>query len=446
MYFCSLSAALGGLLLGFDSAVISGTIPFITDYFHLSDAMLGLAVSSALAGCVIGSISIGKPGDIFGRRLMLKILAILFLSSAIGSALSTSLSVFVFFRFIGGLAIGGASVLAPMYISEISPANIRGRLVATNQLTIVSGILLAFISNYLLINTGENNWRWMFMAGAVPAVLFFITLFFISQSPRWLVMVGKQEKAKEVITSLYPGEKIDDQIDEIIQSINKDIFRTNFFILFKKPYRKVVLIGLTVGMMGALCGVNTLMYYAPVIFQTAGFSGDSALFQTVCIGAVNLIFTLIGMLLIDKVGRKLLLMSGAIGMSVFLFLIFLTLRFGLFGNHALLFCALGYQAFFASSMGVVIWVLLSEMFPNNIRARATSISSFTNWIFNAAISFLFPVIIGLFSETTGGEKSGAGYVFAFYSLVTFISFFFYGKYLVETKGKSLEELEKIVLQ
>jgi len=446
MYFSSFSAALGGLLLGFDTAVISGTIPFITKYFQLSDAMLGWAVSSALVGCIIGAISIGKPGDIFGRRYMLKILALLFLISAIGSALSTSLTAFVIFRFIGGLAIGGASVLSPMYISEIAPAKIRGRLVSISQLTIVSGVLLSFFSNYLLIGTGENNWRWMLFAGAVPAAAFFTLLFFVSQSPRWLVMVGKAEKAKEVISHLNPGENIDDEMEEINQSINKEIVRMSFFVLFRKPYLKVVLIGLTVGMFGALCGVNTLMYYAPVIFQSLGFSSDSALFQTICIGAINLIFTIIGMSLIDKVGRKFLLMAGALGMSGFLFLIFLTLKFGLFGNYALLICVLGYQAVFASSMGVVIWVLLSELFPNNIRARASSIGSFTNWVFNALISFLFPVVIGLFGESQGGPQTGVGYVFAFYSLVTFISFFFYGKCLVETKGKSLEELEKLLLK
>lgn len=446
MYVSSFTAALGGFVFGYDTAVISGTIPFITKYFQLSDTMLGWAVSSALIGCIVGSVTVGKPGDIFGRRFILKILALLFLFSSIGTALSTSLTVFVIFRFICGLAIGGASVLSPLYISEITPAKIRGSLGSINQLAIVSGILCAFFSNYLLVDTGENNWRWMFFASAVPAALFFILLFFISQSPRWLVMVSKPEKAREVISRLNPGENIDTEMDEINQSVNTEIVRMNFFILFKKPYLRVVLIGIIVGMMGALCGVNTLMYYAPVIFQSIGFSGDSALFQTVCIGVINLIFTIIGMSLIDKVGRKFLLMSGAIGMSVFLFLIFLTLRFGLFGNYALLVCALGFQAAFSSSMGVVIWVLLSEMFPNNIRARALSLGAFTNWVFNALISFLFPVIIGLFGETSGGQQIGVGYVFAFYSVVTLVSFFFYRKYLVETKGKSLEELEKLVLK
>jgi len=236
MYLCSITAALGGLLFGFDTAVISGTIPFITEYFHLSDAMLGWAVSSAMVGCIIGSMTVGRPGDKYGRKLMLKILAILFIISSVGSALSTSVSMLVGYRFIGGLAIGGASVLAPLYISEISPAKIRGRLVGINQLAIVSGILCAFFSNYLLINTGESNWRWMFMAGAIPAAAFFILLFFISPSPRWLFIAGKPEQAREVITRLNPGENVDTMLDEIEKSIKKEIVQMNISALFRKPF------------------------------------------------------------------------------------------------------------------------------------------------------------------------------------------------------------------
>jgi len=286
----------------------------------------------------------------------------------------------------------------------------------------------------------------MFFAGAVPALAFFILLFFISQSPRWLVMVGKHDKAREVISRLNPGENIDAEMEEINQSINREIVHTKFFVLFRKPYLKVVLIGIIVGMLGALSGINTLMYYAPTIFKSVGFSDDSALFQTICMGATNLTFTIIGMSLIDRIGRKFLLMLGAIGMSVFLILISLSLKFEWFGSYALLAFIMGYQAVFASTMGVVIWVLLSEMFPNNIRARASSIGSFTNWIFNAALSFLFPVVIGFFGASAEGNKTGLGFVFAFYSIVTLISFFFYRKYLVETKGKSLEQLEMLVLK
>ncbi len=446
MIASSLTAALGGLLFGFDTAVISGTIPFITKYFQLSDAMLGWAVSSALIGCIFGSVSIGKPGDIFGRKLMLKVLALFFIISSIGTAFSQTLTQFVIFRFIGGLAIGGASVLSPLYISEISPAKIRGRLVSIGQLAIVSGILISFFSNYFLINTGENNWRWMFLAGGVPALAFFTLLFFISSSPRWLVMVGETERANLVIKKLNPDENCDYILEEIVQSIQLESVKTESSVLFQKPYLKVVFIGIIVGAMGALTGINTLMYYAPTIFQSVGFSSDSALLQTVIMGASNLIFTMIGMTMIDKFGRKFLLMLGALGMSLFLLLIALNVVFGLLGPFALLACIIGYQAMFASTMGVVMWVLLAEMFPNNIRARASSIGSFTNWVFNAAISFLFPVIIGFFGTSTEGNKIGLGVVFSFYAIITLLSFFFYKKYLIETKGKTLEQIERLVLK
>lgn len=446
MYLCSFTAALGGLLFGFDTAVISGTIPFITEFFHLSDAMLGWAVSSAMVGCIIGSMTVGRPGDKFGRKLMLKILALLFIISSAGSAMASSLTMLVIYRFIGGLAIGGSSVLAPLYISEISPAKIRGRLVGINQLAIVTGILLAFFSNYLLIDTGENNWRWMFLAGAVPAAAFFVLLFLISSSPRWLVIAGRADQAKEVITRLNPGENADEILSEIKDSIKQEIVQMNISALFRKPYRHIVTIGILIMMFAALTGVNTLMYYAPTIFQAAGFSSDAALFQTIFLGTTNLVFTIIGMSLIDRIGRKALLMAGAIGMTLTLILIFITLTFSVFNDSFLLAWILGYQAFFAGTMGVVVWVLVSEMFPNNIRARALSVGSFTNWVFNALISYLFPVISGYLGKLMGDKQSGVGFVFAIYALATLVSYFFYKKYLVETKEKSLEELEKIVLK
>jgi sugar porter (SP) family MFS transporter len=430
----SFSAALGGLLFGFDTAVISGTIPFIKEYFTLSDAMLGWAVSSALIGCVAGSLSVGKPGDLFGRRLMLKIMALLFILSAVGTGLATSLTVFVLFRFIGGLAIGGASVLSPMYISEISPAHLRGRLVAISQLAIVSGILLAFFSNFLLVNTGDNNWRWMFIAGAAPALLFFVLLFFVSQSPRWLVLMGRSDDARKVITRLNPGRDIEPELNDIIQSTQKNPNGIRVK-LFRKPYTRIVIIGMVLGMFSQFTGINVIMYYAPSIFKDVGFSSDSAMLQTVIIGATNLIFTLIGMSLIDKLGRKALLMTGAIGMALFLGLIAAGMTWHFLGGFVLLACVVGFTASFASTMGVVVWVYLSEMFPNAIRSRGTSISSFAVWVVNCATAFLFPIVMG---------KLGTAPVFAFYCVCTLVSFFFFWKYLVETKGRSLEELEAIV--
>jgi sugar porter (SP) family MFS transporter len=322
-----------------------------------------------------------------------------------------------------------------MYISEISPAKWRGRLVALSQLAIVSGILLAFFSNYLLVNTGENNWRWMFLAGGAPALLFFLLLFFVSQSPRWLVLMGRTDDARRVITRLNPGQDIEPELAEIIESVNHAGSGTRVR-LFRKPYTRIVAIGMVLGMFSQFTGINVIMYYAPSIFQAAGFSSDSALMQTVVIGATNLLFTLLGMALIDKLGRKFLLMAGAVGMTIFLGLIAAGMSFHFLGGFVLLACVVGFTASFACTMGVVIWVFLSEMFPNSIRSRGTSISSFSVWVINCATAFLFPIVMG---------KFGTAPVFAFYCLATLISFFFYWRYLVETKGKSLEELEKFLM-
>jgi len=436
LYLYTLVAALGGLLFGFDTAVISGTIPFIRKFFNLTDAMLGWAASSALLGCVLGAISVGKPGDIFGRRTMLRAMALLFFVSAVGTGLASSLTVFVIFRFIGGIAVGGASVLSPMYISEIAPAKIRGRLVATAQLAIVIGILTAFFSNYLLVGTGENNWRFMFWAEGIPAMTFFILLFFVSRSPRWLVKMDRVDEARSVIQTVNPEADINSVINEIVQSIDKEVF-AHSIVLFKKPYLRLVLIGIAVGMFNQFTGINVIMYYAPSIFKSAGFTDNSALMQTVMIGAINLIFTVIAMSVIDKLGRKFLLLVGACGMSVFLGLFAAAYLNEAFSSYLLLIFLLGFVAFFASSQGVVIWVILSEMFPNNIRARASAIGSFSHWFFNALTTFLFPIV---------AVKFGIGNVFVFYTFATIVSFFFFFKFLVETKGRSLEELEKVVLK
>jgi sugar porter (SP) family MFS transporter len=435
LYLTSFTAALGGLLFGFDTAVISGTTNAITKYFVLDDTMLGWAVSSALIGCLVGSITAGKPGDIFGRKAMLKVMALLFLLSALGTGLASSLSMFVAFRFIGGVAIGSASVLSPMYISEIAPPKMRGRLVALSQLAIVSGILVAFFSNYLLMNTGEYSWRYMFLAGAVPAVLFFFCLFFVDQSPRWLVMVGRTEEARDTIKKLNPDADADFTISEIEESLGTEKLSKSVR-LFKKPYSRLVMIGIAVGMFNQFTGINTILYYAPKIFQSAGFSDNAAFLQTVLVGITNLVFTLIAMALIDKLGRKFLLMAGSVGMSIFLGLFYFAYTSSASGGFWLLFCVMGFIAFFAASQGAVIWVILSEMFPNIIRARGSSIGSFSHWVFNAIISFLFPVVAGRF---------GIGPVFAFYAVATVVSFFFFWKYLVETKGKSLEEIGKAAM-
>jgi sugar porter (SP) family MFS transporter len=434
LYLYTFVAALGGLLFGFDTAVINGAIPFFTEHFNLTDAMKGWAVSSALIGCVVGALAVGRPGDYFGRRLVLRVLALLFLISAIGTGLSWSFGSFVAFRVIGGLAIGGASVLSPLYIAEIAPAAYRGRLTVTFQLAIVIGILVAFFSDYLLLNTGINNWRWMFISGALPALVFFILLFRVSQSPRWLVMKGYIHQARQVLEEVNPGTDTEQLLKEIRDSVNTEVLGKSVY-LFKKPYLKLVMIGIAVGMFNQFTGINIVMYYTTDIFRAANFSTDSAILQTVIIGFTNLVFTLIAMRLIDKIGRKKMLLIGSVGMTVFLTLFALTFITGALGSLMPVILLVGFVGFFSSSQGAVIWVLLSEMFPNNIRARGASIGSFSHWFFNAVMAFLFPFVAGLFPDSTG-----IGYIFLFYAAATFYSFFFFRKFLVETKGRTLEEM------
>ena len=440
LYLYVFVAALGGLLFGFDTAVINGALPFFTNYFELTKAMQGWAVSSALVGCVIGALAIGKPGDAFGRRFMLRILAVLFLISAIGTGMATNFSIFIVFRVIGGIGVGAASVLSPMYISEIAPPAYRGRLTVTFQLAIVIGLLVAFFSDYLLLNTGPNNWRYMFLAECIPAITFLTLLFFVSKSPRWLVKNGEYESAKQVISIVNPEEDADKVVKEIVESVDNEVISKSIY-LFKKPYLPLVIIGIAVGFFNQFTGINIIMYYATDIFRAAGYSTENSIGQTVMIGLVNLIFTLIAMRVIDQFGRKRLLLVGSLGMTVFLALFSWIYLSGNSESYLTLVMLLGFIAFFASSQGAVIWVLLAEMFPNNVRSRGTAMGSFSHWFFNAITTFLFPVVVGLFSD-----GKGIGYIFGFYAFVTFLSYFYFKKYLVETKGKSLEELEKMVLK
>lgn len=449
-------AALGGLLFGYDTAVISGTTEYLEQHFRLNAIMLGWGVASALVGCIIGAISVGKPSDTFGRKSMLILMSILLFVSAVGTGLAGTFTIFVLARFIGGIGVGGASVLSPMYISEIAPARIRGRLVATAQLAIVIGIVSAFFMNFLLDKTGEHNWRYMFLAEAVPAAAFFFLLLGISESPRWLVKMGRLKSAYEVIQSVTHEDHVDQTLEEIRASMDNEIF-AHSSALFRHPYLRLVLIGIAVGMFNQFTGINAIMYYAPRIFKEVGFGQNTALVQAVMVGSVNLIFTIIAMNLIDKIGRKTLLLIGTSSMSVFLGLFafesfykagffhkHLSMLFtsesytdGFFGGYSLLVFILCFAAFFASSQGIVVWVILAEMFPNNIRARASSIGSFSLWVFCTLTSLVFPISM---------EKFGVGAVFSFYAVATLISFFFFKCFLVETKGKSLEELEKLMLK
>lgn len=439
LYLYTIVAALGGFLFGFDTAVINGALPFFRDHFELDKVMEGWAMSSAIFGCIAGAIGVGRLGDKFGRRYMLKVTAFLFLVSAIGTGLAGNITQFIIFRIVGGLAVGGASVLSPMYISEVAPPKYRGRFTILFQLSLVVGILVAFATDLALINTGTNNWRWMFLSEAFPAILFFTLLFFVGRSPRWLVKKGLYDEAKTVITQTNKTSDSELLMDEIKNTIDSDVVE-HIKYLFKKPFLRLVIIGILIGMFNQFTGIAIVMIYSSDIFRAAGFGTESAILQTVIVGFTNLTFTILAMAFIDRIGRKFMLLLGSVGMTIFLAIFAYIFFFDIGGFMPLVFM-ISFVACFAFSQGAVVWVLFSEMFPNNIRSRGVAIGSFSHWVFYALLLFFFPVIKKSFTD-----NSGIGYIFAIFAVFTFISFFFFKKYIVETKGKSLEELEKDTLK
>ncbi len=431
---CTLVAALGGFLFGFDTAVISGTTAALKQVYSLDNFWLGFTVAIALLGTVIGSLAVGKPGDLIGRKRVLVILAIFYAVSAAGSALAWDWYSFLFFRFLGGLAVGGSSVMAPMYIAEISPARMRGRLVAVSQFNIVSGILVSFFSNFLISGLIEtDSWRWMLGVETIPAMLFFVLLFFIPFSPRWLVKQGRIKEAGAILTRI--GEaNVQQELDEIIGSLKAESAGKKVN-LFTKKYQKPILFAVLIACFNQLSGINAIMYYAPEIFKMTGLAADAALLQTVAIGVTNMLFTILAMTVIDKFGRKTLLLVGSVGMVVFMGLTALAFYTQNFGGYAVMFYLVGFIAFFAFSQGAVIWVFLAEIFPNKVRAKGQALGSFTHWIGAAAISWLFPVAANV-------PWIGGGNAFMFFSVMMILHFIFVWKWLPETKGKSLEQIQK----
>jgi MFS transporter, SP family, arabinose:H+ symporter len=423
-------AALGGLLFGFDTAVIAGAIDALQGLYHLTPFWKGFTVSAALVGTVLGSILAGIPGDRLGRRASLRWMAILYVVSAVGCAFAWNWSALVFFRFIGGLGIGGSSVLGPMYIAEIAPAKWRGRLVGIFQFNVVFGILLAYFSNYLIgtIGFGDAEWRWKLGVSAIPAALFLLMLLGIPESPRWLVKKGRTNEAGDVLR-LTGEENADQELKEIVESIGAENVTSD--ALFAAKYRVPIFLAVTIGMFNQLSGINAILYYLNSIFAYAGFSKVSGDLQSVAVGATNLLFTMIAMSVIDKLGRKTLLLIGSIGTCLCLAGvagIFLTNR-----HHELLvWMLIGFIAFFAFSQGAVIWVYLSEVFPNRVRAKGQSLGSFSHWIMNALISWTFPLM----------AASSGGYPFAFFSAMMVVQFFVVLFFYPETKGISLEEMQK----
>jgi MFS transporter, SP family, xylose:H+ symportor len=429
--FATVVAAMGGLLFGFDTAVISGTTESLQTVFELDNFSLGFTVAIALIGTIFGALGVGKPTDILGRKRMLMIIGICYFISAVGSALATDWIAFLLLRFIGGLAVGAASVVAPMYIAEISPPHLRGRLVAINQLNVVGGILLAFLSNFLIGYHLESfiAWRWMFGVEAFPALAFFILLFYIPESPRWLVKSGRIEEARKVLTQLGDSN-VDQEIADIVDSLKVDADE-RAGKLFQHKFMFPIFCAWSIAMFNQLSGINALMYYAPRIFQSAGFSAEASLLQAVLIGGTNFIFTVIALFLIDKLGRRPLLFIGSIGTAASLFLVAFQFMADEISGSLVLYGLLGFIAAFAISQGAVIWVFISEVFPNKVRAKGQAFGSFTHWFMAAAVSWLFPV----FADGNGGS------VFIFFGLMMLLQFFFVWKIMPETKGIPLEQMK-----
>ncbi|HEY7530017.1 MAG TPA: sugar porter family MFS transporter [Gemmatimonadota bacterium] len=431
-------AALGGLLFGFDTAVVSGTTAALRVVFDLSGAGLGFTVASALIGTILGALASARPADRHGRRATLLGIAVLYLVSAVGSALAWDWVSLLVFRFIGGLGVGGASVVAPMYVAEISPARMRGRLVAVTQFNIVLGILLAFFSNYALarLDRGDAEWRWMFGVEAFPAAAFLVLLLTIVESPRWLVARGRIAEARRVLGRLGADPaRVDEAVAEITASL--DVERRSLDEpLFRRAYRRPILLAVAIAAFNQLSGINAVMYYAPDIFRLAGAAEDAALLQAVAVGGVNLVFTIAAMLVIDRAGRRTLMLAGSVGYVVSLAVAAWAFyrwdaAFTATGGAVVLAAILVFIASHAFGQGAVIWVFISEIFPNRVRARGQALGTFTHWVLAAAISWTFPMI---------AAESG-GHAFAFYAAMMLLQLGWVACVMPETKGVPLEEIE-----
>jgi SP family arabinose:H+ symporter-like MFS transporter len=432
----SLSVALGGFLFGFDTAVISGAEESIQHLWNLSDVLHGFTVAIALYGTVIGALFGGIPSDKLGRKKTLFWIGIAYLISAIGSALAADKIVFMVFRFIGGLAVGASSVAAPMYISEIAPASSRGKLVALFQLNVVVGILIAYVSNYLIQGLGENAWRWMLGVEALPALIFSISVLFISESPRWLI-VKKNDiiKAESVFAGFNLSSKeIEDSVSAIRNSVMVEKSGKQESLLSKK-FRFPLLLALLFAFFNQFAGINAIIYYAPRIFRMTGLETGAAFLSTAGIGLTNLIFTVAGIFLIDRVGRKKLMLIGSTGLIINLLLVARAFYTGIYtAVEVYLFL---YIAFFAISQGAVIWVFISEIFPNQVRASGQAAGCFTHWILAAVIANVFPFFVNFI---------GGAPIFLFFAIMMILQLLYVLKLMPETRNITLEELEKKLIK
>lgn len=432
VFLWSLVVALGGFLFGFDTAVISGAEQAIQQYWKLTPVEHGFTISIALIGTVLGSLAGSIPSDRLGRRTTLIIIAVIYLVASVGTALATNWYVFLFFRLLGGLGVGASSVTAPVYISEIAPADKRGRLVALFQFNVVFGIVVSYISNYLIGQDGDSAWRWMLGVQALPSLLFFVLLQLVPESPRWLILRrGKTAEAEATLKIANP-----DNYEEILSGIiknGKDMASAGETRpLLSRKYKFPVFLAFSFAVFNQVSGINAIIYYAPRIFEMTGLGRSSSLLSTVGIGFVNFVFTLVAINFIDRIGRKTLMLIGSIGLTITLGLVARAFYAQDFSGWDVTVYLLAYIAFFAFSQGAVIWVFISEIFPNEVRAKGQTLGSFTHWVMAAVIAFSFPII---------AEKLGGGHTFLFFCIMMLLQLLFVWKVMPETKGRSLEQIE-----
>lgn len=433
----SLVAALGGLLFGYDTAVIAGVIGYLQKRFQLSPIMTGWAASSAIWGCAFGAIMAGYLSDRFGRKKVLIVTAILFIISSIGAMFPRNLTEFLTARFIGGLGIGAASMLSPLYISEIAPSRNRGRLVSLYQLAIVIGINLIYFVNLVIASFGdeawnvETGWRYMLGSGTIPAVLFLVLLFIVPESPRWLVKKGKYDDALDTLEKVNGTEEGKNVLNEIKESLGQE--GGTLSNLFNRRLKPALVIGVVLALFSQITGINAIIYYAPEIFKAIGFASESALLQTVLIGSINTLFTFVALWLIDRAGRKTLLQWGVAGMIGCLLAIGFCFHFNLTNGPWLVLFILAYIAFFASSLGPIPWVLISEIFPTKTRGIAMSFCTVVLWIGVLAITQFTPVLL---------QRVGGAYTFWLFMLNAIFLLWFVWRRIPETKQRTLEEIEQ----
>ncbi len=429
--FLAATAATGGLLFGFDIAIISGAGPFLRQHFSLNDLSLGVAFSSLLFGCIVGSAVAGRITDKYGRRSILIWVAVLFALTSAATGLAWSFNSFLVARFLGGLAVGAVSLVSPLYVSEISPPAVRGRMGTLYQMSIVTGILISYCVNYLLRDVGPDNWRWMFMTGVIPSLIFLSLLLVATETPRYLVMVGRRQEAFTIMERIGGRASAELSMHEITASLT--VQRGAWRDLFRPGVRRAVIVGFWLAILIHFSGINTVIDYAPTIFQSAGWKLDAALLSTFVVGLTNFAFTAVSFWTIDRYGRRPLYIAGSLGMTLTLLALTLAVLMGQFHGMLVLVLILAYLICFCSCIGPVFWTLVPEIFPNNIRGTAMIVPVLTQWVANAIVVLLFPYAL---------HQLGQAATFGFLGAVSLVQAIFTWRYVPETKDRPLEDIEK----